>query len=745
MDFSISILWDTNFQNFVNWFNLIGLIGLIGFLRGNIERKKPSQLFDVKRLSQAWTSSEGWVARFSILFLPFVLIYNILIWILYGCASILDFIAYIFRLIWQGLTWIWKEVLYPGVIWLLRLFWYYPIGFSWKFFQLAINLIPNSYQAAPLKSSVISLFKFSILTLLGFFIHRLFPDLKILMFLAYAIIIWQFQSAIMITSTGARKNLFNGVFPTSLINKPMLWLGVFCIVTIILFVLEFLGGFPLLFIGGLSISGAQLGLIISCVFLFAYVSALLYLPAYFANANQSINLQKFTIAIFNRLPKVIWSSPFLIFGLLLAGILPFTGGYLLNKGIKTVSHKDLQEWHTSILQSDDHIPSILTANKSKSTLDSILKEKYNDSVSLRKSGENIKAQYLNKIDVVKKYKSRIQNNQIHTFSNPAYINESQFFSIPPIPNSDSYTWQIVRAGKVILSSKIDATSNNKNSSVFYHTWKDTGTYMVSTTPNNICGSGNEISTSVRVDKIEGNFTILPFGPNNVCIGDSVKYTTAPGYSNYEWKHPYGMETSTNNYIIIEWDKIPGTMQVRAQKKNGGYTLWGGTDVQVFEKPGNVTVQVPKFLKNEDFTPSFNDRQNDYVSREDADEKIKILEYERDSRLKLIDLAITKKSAEIRQYQDQIDYQEALIWNQLDIIASKLFAIPGIALWICLVFGIPFLFMVVFNFDLYNFHQEGSHYWENSIKNLQINNPNQPLFALFITAVIAILFGFLQYL
>lgn len=737
MDLSFNFLRAPDFLNITIW---AFLIGLIGFLRGNIERKKPSQLLDVKRLSQDWTTSNGWVARFSILFLPFVLLYNIVIWVLYGCASILDFIAFIFRIIWQGLTWFWKEVLVPGVIWLLRLFWHYPVGFCWKFCQLAINLIPNSYQSAPLRSSVISLFKLSLFSFIGIFIYRLFPDYWILRFLACAIIVWQLQSAVMITATEARKSFFKGVFPINLINKPLLWLGSLCIAALILYVLNFFSGIYL--IAGLSVTGSQLGLIASSILLFAYVFSLKYLPAYYASEDNSINLQKFVTAIFKRLPKIIWSSPFLALGLLFASILPFLGGYLLDKGVKTISQYDLPEWCASIWQSEDHIPSILMANKSKSTLDSILKLKYSDTDSLKKSSDKIKAEYLNKIDIINRYKSKIQDYQIHTFSNPSYLNERQFFSVPPIPNTDTYTWKILRAGKVISNSKINATPENQSSSVFYHTWSDTGNYVVSMIPNNFCGDGNEISATVRVDKIEDNFAIMPFGLNVVCIGDSTKYSTAPGYSKYEWKHPYGMETTTNNNLVIKWNKIPGTVQVRALNKSGSYTLWGGTDVQVFEKPGIVTIQPPKLLANEEFTPLLINRQNEFVSREDADEKIKMLESDRDSELQLVNSAISEISAEIKQIKEMIESQENLIWKELHIMAAKLCALPGLALWICLVFGIPFLFMIIFNFDIFNFQQKGDHYWEHSIKSLRENNPNQPLFALFITAIIVLVLAWL---
>ncbi|MEA3318299.1 MAG: hypothetical protein U9R54_10105, partial [Bacteroidota bacterium] len=41
------------------------------------------------------------------------------------------------------------------------------------------------------------------------------------------------------------------------------------------------------------------------------------------------------------------------------------------------------------------------------------------------------------------------------------------------------------------------------------------------------------------------------------------------------------------------------------------------------------------------------------------------------------------------------------------------------------------YFISYNFDIFNFEQEGSHYWEKMIEKLKAKNPNQPLLGWFV--------------
>ena len=112
------------------------IIVVIAKLHSSLISVKPQYLISAADLIAKWTSDNNWAARFSLLFLPLIFVYNLFAWVVFGLETIYGGFMKLIALLWGGLLWLWNEVAKPTVIWVLQMIWHYLALFSWRFFTM---------------------------------------------------------------------------------------------------------------------------------------------------------------------------------------------------------------------------------------------------------------------------------------------------------------------------------------------------------------------------------------------------------------------------------------------------------------------------------------------------------------------------------------------------------------------------------------------------------------------------------
>ncbi len=700
-------------------------VALIGFLRSGIDSSKPEGLLAIKEISDKWMNDNNWLSRFSLIFLPFLFLYNLLLWFVFGLKSILDFFLFLFTKIWWLIMFFWNEILTPSIFWLIKLVWHYPIGFLWKFFEFSFSNIGIVLKKDSLTFSFIRLLKLISVTAMIYLGYLFYPNIislvlgSILFFLYFQFTIFKYIGHYRPEYTADK------VIPS--IKLISIWLAIAVVSSsILIFILDL----NIFFVSALGSSLNQVLLPIALLIVVALLASITCLAPYYATRD-GVNTLEFLKAILFRIPKLIYAQPFQLIGAAIVSIIPFIVVFILNYGVKLVTQNDFIEWHAKVESVGEHIPNYSQAsNNIEADLKGI------DSLRLLKdSTEVIYKKDLNKLNSLlsdaKQLKEEILDNQIHTFKGEAYVGETQIFSIPSIANCAQYKWLIEKEGNKIAEFNSYSGNDESSSKILRYQWSLPGEYIVKLTPSNTCGDGSTYQRTVFVvGKPFKKAIQRPIGKTIVCENEEVSYKTAKGYKNYEWRHPFGETSTTNESLTLNWGNKSGTIQVRAQEEDGSYTLWRGTDVNVFLAPGSDKPIKSELLDEfeEPFKPN---RPFMFVTREMANDsivkikaKIKSLGESNDIKQKNLDSEISGLKAEIiglKEYKSE----------QIHYMIGELIAVVGLILIISILLISLFSYFVLFHYDLFNFHQDGTHYWRETLNDMQRKNPKQPLFAFFL--------------
>ena len=701
---------------------------LIGFLRSQIDGNTPDGIISEKEIANKWLSENNWSARFSILFLPLVFLYNLIVWIVFGIISLFEFISFVFKKLWWLLVFVWNEVLHPTIFWLAKLVWHYPIGYSWRFFEFSFKHISPSLKQNSIVYSVKQLLKLGTSGAILMIIYLIYPNL-ISLIIGIVLFVLYFQLVVFQSISNFRPEFSEQK------NKPSLkmvatWLG-FAVLTA-----GILAGITLLDIYSLSALGLTLSqILIPILFLasIAFVSATTCLAPYFQNVDK-INTLDFLKAILYRLPKLVFAQPFQLIGLSIVGIIPFLIVFALNYGSSIVTGNDYVQWTDEVISIKEHLPAYKEARESiqsnKNTVEDLSIEK--DSVV--ENYNLILADFEDKRTKAEALKNQIQNNKIHTFKGDAYVGERQFFSIPAISNCAEYKWIVEKDGNKIYEKSL-YSGTDEMSSVFYYTWSTPGQHTILLTPTNRCGNAEPIQAFVNVLELPVKAKILrPIGKTQVCENEELTYKTERGYDIYEWKHPFGETSTTSEELSLTWGNVSGTIQVRGVNNDGSKTLWGGVEVFVTSLPFSKNTN-NKLLKDE--------TQNEFkISRDFA---FKTIEEAQDSITRIVSLIETlsqekedfafQQDSKIKALNDENQILRKRIWQNAHHLLGKILAAFGLVLAISLLLSTVFTYLLLFHFDLFNFRQEGKHYWQETLSEIRLKNPQQPLMGIFILIVV----------
>lgn len=697
---------------------------LIGFLRSQYDGKYPGGLISEKEMSTKWLADNTWSARFSILFLPLIFAFNLLVWIVFGLTSFFEFLAFILQKLWWLILFIWKLVFYPTIFWLAKLIWHYPVGYTWRFFEYSFKHISISLNQSNIIYSAGKLLKIGILGAVLSIIYLIFPNI-ISLTIGCVVFVLYFQFVVFQSISNFRPEFSENKNKPSL-NMLIVWLGIAVLSSAILGGIKLLDTYP---ISAMGVTISQVLLPILVLVVIGFISAVTCLAPYYQNVDR-INTLDYLKAILFRLPKLIYAQPFQLIGMAIVGAIPFLLVYALNYGTSIVTGRDFIDWKDEILTLDEHIPAYTAARMSIATnlenIDNLIKEKdsgvadYENSLK-KLEDERAKAESL---------KNQIEYDKIHTFDGKAYVGETQFFSIPGISNCAEYKWVVEKNGNIIYEQTL-YEGLNKSSSIFYYTWRSPGEYMVWLTPSNDCGSSRSIFAFVDVLEIPQKSGIMaPIGKREVCENEKLTYQTEPGYYTYEWRHPFGEEKTQNEKLTLTWGDVSGTVQVRGVNRDGSKTLWRGTDVLLKPLPFNDNSN-ERLLADEYQTEFDISREFIFKTIEEAADSLNRIAFLKERLTQLMDEFVSDIERRIKNAQDENEIIRNGIRDSLYDLIGKILAALGLALAFALLLPTIFTYFLLFHFDLFDFRQKGKHYWQNTLTEIRQRNPQQPLLGIFI--------------
>lgn len=471
-------------------------LSLLGYLRSAIQGKKPGYLLNASSILKNWQSENNWAARFSPLLSPFIFLFNLFAWGVYGFASLFEFLAFLVKKLWWLIMWCWNEVLHPTVFALFRLFWHYLVVSVWKLFRFSFVKIPESIKKTNVAFALKKLALLGSVSLVALITYLLTFNVIVLV-IASLVVFYFFQYTVFSTITALRSGDFQSspVFPG--MRLSVLWLALSTVsAALLVMVTQFA---KIYIISGLSIILIQVLLPFVVLFGLAFLCTTFYLPAYIKEKGPEVEVSKFLKVCLFRLPKLLFSQPFQFVGLFVLSIVPVLIILMFNTGIKQVTNKDIPEWGKHVLVMDYHIPSIISNNHAveELTVEKSVKQLKHDSVEqvFKKRTQRLR----NDLDEAVSLKAKIRDNAIHTFERQAFVGENQSFSIPDIENCTDYEWKIKDAVTNVEIRKVNIDKNQiKGSPIFYHRWSKSGNYIVSLVPKNICGKAAEASVQVEV-------------------------------------------------------------------------------------------------------------------------------------------------------------------------------------------------------------------------------------------------------
>ena len=73
------------------------ILSLIGVFRNQFTDTSPKSLINLSDTTQKWITDKSWFSRLTPLFSVFIIVYNFIIWALYGITTILDGLLYPFK------------------------------------------------------------------------------------------------------------------------------------------------------------------------------------------------------------------------------------------------------------------------------------------------------------------------------------------------------------------------------------------------------------------------------------------------------------------------------------------------------------------------------------------------------------------------------------------------------------------------------------------------------------------------
>ncbi len=692
---------------------------MVALLRYAIYSVSPEGIIKPAEMAEKWFTDNTWLARLSLFILPFVHVYNLILWLVFGVVTVINVISFIINKLAWLLRFVWNEVLHPTVFWLAKLIWHYPISFAWWFFQFAFRNIGEVFVMQGLRFTFIRLLVLGAITSLMVIAYLLYPN-PITMAVGMLVFVFFLQYTIFKLA-----NHYRNDFGAEKIRPSMQALALWLLIAIVAAAL--MAGVRALDLYAVSAFGLTLGQIaipLSVLCVFSLLTGILYLAPYMRTVPK-LDFLDYLKQMVSRFPKFYFAQPFQYVGILITGALPVAAMILLNFGISETTGRGFLEWGQELVSISNLYPRYANLSTNEAEIAGLTAELNNPTGTYP---DKIAAME-GTVNDVSAIKNEIVAGRIHTFRGEALVGERQFFSVSAISQCDEYKWEIEREGTKVFEQSIPAREDNR-SVVLVYQWPKEGTYTVSFTPKNFCGNGEPDQVTVNV--LSGKKSIgKPQGKTQLCVNDEVVFATEGGYSSYEWRHPFGETTTSEPRLTLFWGNASGTIQVRGVDSNGVTTLWQGTNVYVKGLPGSE-IPAENFRDDEVYALQ---RDFTFGTIEAALDSLDKLAQEKNRLQAEWDAETARKENRIATLKRE--NANNTIPHLLYDLLGRVLACIGLVLALALTFSTILPYVVMYHFDLYDFKQEGPHYWKETLNEMKERNPNQPLFGFFILLCVAI--------
>lgn len=190
--------------------------------------------------------------------------------------------------------------------------------------------------------------------------------------------------------------------------------------------------------------------------------------------------------------------------------------------------------------------------------------------------------------------------------------------------------------------------------------------------------------------------------------------------------------STSLLINHEW-VVPGSYKVRVRSRaNCIHQIDESIFVEVVEKPEELDLMALR--EDDEFV----------VSRETADLTIELIDLQleeiaksKTDKLQALDNTDNIYLANIKSFKRSS--LRHILW-----LFTKIIALFALALIATTFLSVVWTYFLVFEYELYSFEQEGSHYYQNLLTDMKAKNTNQPLLGIFVLLVLLVLLVVLFY-
>ena len=712
----------------------IVVIAVIGFIVSKLLNIANTRLFEIKNITDELTSSTPWLKALAPLITLFYLLSNLIFWTLFGFEQLLVLVLLLMGWVKQFFLWIWRIILNPTIVFLIKMLWHYPVVFTWKFTRLAFSQIIPSMSFGHLISGAIALLRFLLFVILLYVCDSLI-DQTWFTFIAVPFI--SFAAVYTLITLGL-------VFSESehLVNDRKALLTRFSILIVLSSVVS--GILSALYFNQDKISVSEFGFPLSEFLIPAFIALLFIIfmsipfgVAHYVKNKTLGSFSDYTKELLLRLPKLIYSLPFQTLGMMLVMFLPAIIYLTLDRGINLVTGASVDE-HQSRVAAFSDIDNDYSTFSDKIDFNKIQILKIDSTLMADSVSVTLDIAELNlRKEVVNAAKSSLSQKEIFHLDDEFYSTESQIFSFPPVLNCETFSWEIVDSDDKVVARK-DKVADAENSSVFVHTWKEAGSYTITVIPENSCEKGDQYFTQVIVSEMPSprSEKLRIIGPNSLCSGDTVVYRVNDSYSSYMWLVPPDasiIEGIGTNKINVIWGTSSGVVALKGSQKNESSSKYSilevavvpGLDIAVSESYEYPTEAEDFVIPMHSF--AFYDLNNANDSLQRLDEMIADLELTYKEKREETSLYISALLLEIDDFESR----------QSDLIIlwfSNLFGMIGLLLLALL--SIPaFSYFFKYNFSLYSFEEDGAVYLLEELNALKTKDERQPLFGWFILVVI----------
>lgn len=338
----------------------------LGFFRSLVTGVTPNFILDHKRVHDEWLTR----GSLSAILLPimgfFIFIFNAVAWAIYGIVSVFEFFGFICKAIWWAVLWLWNEFVHPVIFFIAKIIWHYVIIWSWRYFKLAITLIPEAFSVSTFKNGFISVLAVSFVVLFFLYLSSILQLPWILIILVFAILFSVLYFTLFTLYSDDKRN-FNEFWTGTVISK----LGILVIISIlsasIITVLHMFAGtalqLPML---GLSYPISLALIIVLVIGVVASIVINTIAPAYTSENNGDFDNKDFLINTGIRLPRLIGSIPFMLIGSTITSLITLIIGAFLwwstNTIKSTFCEQSLNKMGSELSMANSHFNAFYSVN-----------------------------------------------------------------------------------------------------------------------------------------------------------------------------------------------------------------------------------------------------------------------------------------------------------------------------------------------------------------------------------------------